>query len=75
MQAFFNSDRDSEYPFNSAKKRSSVLITKQDGSLRLYSKGASETSEHQYSSSRVKLVPLYVRVLFFFAVYVYFICS
>ncbi|CAM9667058.1 unnamed protein product, partial [Hapterophycus canaliculatus] len=45
--AFFNSERDCEYPFNSAKKRSSVLITKQDGSLRLYSKGASETSERR----------------------------
>lgn len=45
-QTFFNSERDCEYPFNSAKKRSSVLITKQDGSLRLYSKGASETSKH-----------------------------
>lgn len=46
-QAFFNSERDCEYPFNSAKKRSSVLINQQDGTLRLYTKGASETSEHR----------------------------
>lgn len=45
LQTFFNSERDCEYPFNSAKKRSSVLITNPDGSVRLYSKGASETSE------------------------------
>ena len=45
FQAFFNSDRDCEYPFNSAKKRSSVLINNSDGTLRLYTKGASETSE------------------------------
>lgn len=45
-QAFFTPGVDHEYPFNSAKKRSSVLIRKQDGTgLRLYSKGASETSE------------------------------
>lgn len=42
---YFNSERDHEYPFNSAKKRSSVLITQANGTLRLYSKGASETSE------------------------------
>ena len=42
---YFNSERDHEYPFNSAKKRSSVLITQPNGTLRLYSKGASETSE------------------------------
>lgn len=45
FQASFNSERDHEYPFNSSKKRSSVLITKTDGALRLYTKGASETSE------------------------------
>jgi P-type Ca2+ transporter type 2C len=36
---------DREYPFNSAKKRSSVLVTRKDGEargLRLFSKGASE---------------------------------
>eukprot|EP00903_Cladosiphon_okamuranus_P006006 g5926.t1 len=41
--AFFNSERDHEYPFNSAKKRSSVLLKNADGTLRLYTKGASET--------------------------------
>ncbi|CAN0443331.1 unnamed protein product, partial [Scytosiphon promiscuus] len=44
-QTYFSSERDHEYPFNSAKKRSSVLITQANGTLRLYSKGASETSE------------------------------
>eukprot|EP00904_Undaria_pinnatifida_P005265 jgi/Undpi1/1869/HiC_scaffold_12.g05256.m1 len=39
-ETYFHSERDHEYPFNSAKKRSSVLITQANGSLRLYSKGA-----------------------------------
>jgi P-type Ca2+ transporter type 2C len=45
-KALFDPAVDKEYPFNSAKKRSSVLITKKDstssGGLRFYCKGASE---------------------------------
>jgi len=45
-KVLFDPNVDRKYPFNSMKKRSSVLITKKnhgsDGGLRLYSKGASE---------------------------------
>jgi magnesium-transporting ATPase (P-type) len=46
-KVLFDPAIDREYPFNSAKKRSSVLVTRKDGSdhegFRLFSKGASET--------------------------------
>lgn len=77
LQAFFDDERDHEYPFNSSKKRSSVLITRPDGTLRLYSKGASETSEfplNHWTGGDAVSCPEIVRVEGRLDLFLYFVC-
>jgi magnesium-transporting ATPase (P-type) len=42
MKENFNPDKDKVYAFNSSKKRSTAVLFRKDGSVRVYSKGASE---------------------------------
>jgi len=42
MKEKFNPEKDKVYAFNSGKKRSTAVLFRKDGSVRLYAKGASE---------------------------------
>ena len=42
MKEKFNPDKDKVYAFNSGKKRSTAVLFRKDGSVRVYAKGASE---------------------------------
>jgi len=61
FKSIFNDETDRVFSFNSVKKRSTAIIHRRDGTIRLYCKGASEIIMkdcNSYLDTRGKVLPL-----------------